>query len=341
MHLQDTSRVIVLGDQQKGSMLDPAGTLDAWHEQGVHLVLPLVSADHLEAIYLLGRKLSGDIHQRQEVAVLRTLGDQIAIAIARARLFEELHDLSQDLDAEVKGRTRELREFVSAVYHELTAPVTIVKGFTDLLLEEQTGPLELRQKKYLGAVRDNVQRLETLLRDLSTISHIDTGKIRLQLQPLEIEDLAQAVVRSVSGLVEEKGLTVVLDTLDSLPPVWADWDRAYQVLTNLVTNAIRYTPPGGRISISACDCDGVVRVTVSDTGIGISAEDQQRLFERFFRSDDPMVRQQTGTGLGLSIAHSLVELHGGRMTLQSELGKGSTFGFTLPLAGEAATKQAA
>jgi signal transduction histidine kinase len=341
MHLQDTARVIVLEDGQTESVMDPAGMLDAWHEQGAHLCLPLVSADRLEAIYLLGRKLSGDIYQRQEVAVLRTLGDQIAIAIAKARLFEELHDLSQDLDAKVKGRTRELRESVSAVYHELSAPVTVVKGFTDLLLEEHAGSLQPRQKKYLGTVRDNVQRLEALLRDLSTISHIDAGKIRLQLEPLQVRDLAQAVVRSVSGLAEEKGMTVVLDMLDSLPPVWADRDRALQVLTNLVTNAIRYTPPGGRICISARDCDRAVRVAVSDTGIGISAEDQQRLFERFFRSDDPMVRRQTGTGLGLSIAHSLVELHGGRLTVQSELGKGSTFRFTLPLASEAVAKQAA
>ncbi len=340
-YLQDTAGVIMLDDGQERQAVDPGGTLDVWHERGAHLCLALVSADKLEGIYLLGRKLSGDIYQRQEVVILSTLGHQVAIAVAKARLFEALHELSQDLDSKVKSRTRELRESISAVYHELSAPVTIIKGFTDLVLEEQAGPLGPKQRKYLGMVRDNVQRLRALLHDLSMISYLDTGRLQLQLKPMDVRDMAEGVLRSVSALLEEGGLHAVLEMPDSLPPVWADWDRAIQVLTNLVTNAIRYTPPGGQIRVSARVSDGAVEMAVSDTGIGISPEDQARLFERFFRSSDPRVRQQAGTGLGLSIAHALVELHGGRLMVESELDKGSIFAFTLPLAGDVRAKLAA
>jgi signal transduction histidine kinase len=316
---------------------DPA--LARWRQAGVRLALPLLmpgpsdALGKLVGLYLLGDKLSGDIYQRQELELLRTLTNQAAVAITNARLYEQVHAFSQELEAKVEERTKELRDFVSVVYHELSTPITSLRGYTALLLDGKAGPLTSRQTRYLNTTRRSVGRLLRLVGDLADISRIEDGRLTIRPEPL---DLDQAVAETVSGLadvIEEKGLQVAVSMPAGDCMVQGDPQRLVQILTNLISNACRYTPAGGQIEIVAQVADGAVEIQVSDTGIGIEPGELDRIFERFYRSQDPLVQAQSGTGLGLAITKSLVELHGSRLWVDSVVGEGSTFGFSLPLAG--------
>jgi signal transduction histidine kinase len=307
----------------------------AWKEAGARVAVPLVSGGRLVGVYLLGSKLSGDIYQSQELDLLRTLGNQAAIAIANARLYEEIHAFSQELEQKVRERTKELRDFVSAVYHELSTPITAIRGYVELLLAGKGGELPDKQERYLGIVDRNVRRLLRLVSDLSDVNRIDDGRLRIHPQPVDLRQAVEETVNSLVSVIEEKGLqaNIALDRLASgTATVLGDPQRVVQILTNLVSNACRYTPVGGQITISASQVDRSVEITVRDTGIGISREDLAHIFERFYRSGHPLVQEHPGTGLGLAITRSLVELHGSNLWVDSEVGKGSTFGFSLPVA---------
>jgi len=304
----------------------------AWKQAGVAVVLPLIVRAQLVGVYLLGKKRSGAVYRRQELELLRTLANQASVAIANARLYENIHALSHELGDKVRERTRELQDSVSAVYHELSTPMTSIRGYTTLLLEGRSGSLNEKQMRYLGMIRRNVGRLMGLVSDLSDVSRLESGRLALHCEPLDLEEMVAETLYDLSEIVEEKGLRVEIDLEPEAACVMGDQQRMLQILANLVGNACRYTPAGGQIKIASTRVDGLAQITVSDNGIGVREEEQDRIFERFYRSDDPLVQQQPGTGLGLAIARSLVELHGGRLWMHSELGQGSTFGFTLPLA---------
>jgi signal transduction histidine kinase len=310
----------------------PSEAPAAWEQAGLQLVLPLVSGGKLVGIYLLGRKLSGDIYQRQELDLLRTLSNQAAVAIANARLYEEVHAFSQELEGKVRERTRELRDFFSAVYHELSTPITAMRGYTALVLDGRGGQLTEKQTGYMEAVRRNIRRLMGLVADLSDVSKIEDGRLTLHPEPLDLSVAITETVNSLSGMIDEKGLHLDIALAPEAVIVQGDPQRIVQILTNLVGNACRYTPAGGQITISADKVDGRAEVAVRDTGIGIDEDELEHIFERFYRSSDPRVQEHSGTGLGLAITKSLVELHGSHLWVSSSLGKGSTFGFALLLA---------
>ena len=326
--------------------------VEGWKQAGVGLALPLISGGQgvplgpqgarpvegtgLVGIYLLGHKLSGDVYQRQEMELLRTLSNQAAIAIANARLYERVTGFSQELELKVQDRTKELRDFVSAVYHELSTPITSIRGFTDVLLEREGEQLNARQRRYLVTVRRNVGRLMRLVMDLSDISKLEDGRLTIHPEPIDLRRVMSETVGSLAGIVDEKGLQVTVSISPDIATVEGDRDRVMQILSNLLTNACRYTPAGGQIIVAADVQVGdggtrLAKVTVSDTGIGIHKDDLGRIFERFYRSEDPLVQDQPGTGLGLSITRSLVELHGSQLWVDSTVGQGSTFGFSLPV----------
>ncbi len=227
-------------------------------------------------------------------------------------------------------------EFISLVSHEMKTPMTSIKGYTDLILMGSVGAVSDMQKSFLNVIKSNTDRLSALVSDLLDLSRIETGRIKLELKYVQLEDLINDVLASLRTQIESKRQTITTHIPWGLPDIKADSHRVVQVLTNLVSNANKYTPEDGTISIVVEEADsGSLVVRVRDTGIGMSAKDQERLFERFFRADHPGVQTVSGTGLGLVIAKSLVEMHGGTMSVDSELGVGSTFTFTLPLrAGE-------
>lgn len=231
-------------------------------------------------------------------------------------------------------------EFVSQVSHELRTPLTSIKGFTEVLLEGDAGAVNDEQCEFLGIIKSNVDRLVGLTDELLDISRIESGRLELRSEPIDLNVVIELVLGTLRPLIVAKNQTIEVDLSPDVPPVVGDVDRIVQVLTNLVSNAHKYTPQGGAIWISAEQHERMARVAVRDSGIGISPEDVPRLFTRFFRADTPVAREVGGTGLGLAIVKSTVELHGGTVAVESTPGQGSTFSFTLPAAIESSAPHA-
>jgi signal transduction histidine kinase len=263
-----------------------------------------------------------------DLRFVQHLTEHAAIAMQNARLFAELQCANRELQALSDAKT----EFVSIVAHELRAPMTSIKGYVDLILEDEEIAEDIRD--FLLVVQENTDRLAKLVADLLDVSRIEAGRISLSFQPVCLPDIVDVVVSTSAAEVQEKQLAVTVDLPDDLPLVWGDQDRVTQILTNLMNNAVKYTPEGEVRVSGQTNGDGYVQVAVTDTGIGIAPADQLQLFEKFFRADHPLVRRVPGTGLGLSIVKSLVEVHGGRIWVESQLDEGSTFYFTLPIAPE-------
>ncbi|MCL4527843.1 MAG: GAF domain-containing protein [Chloroflexi bacterium] len=267
---------------------------------------------------------------QQDIAFLNRLSDHAAIAISNAQLY-----------GEVQRANLAKSEFVSFVAHELKNPMTSIKGYTELLAAGAVGPTNAMQTNFLNTIRSNVERMSTLVSDLNDNSKIEAGRLRLDFKPVEVNDLVDEVVRSTKRQIEDKKQTIQSELPAQLPKVWGDRTRLGQVLTNLVSNANKYTQEGGTLIVGAeasanrWDPEGagrVVHLWVKDNGIGISPEDQQKIFQKFFRSEDQKAREAPGTGLGLNITKSLVEMQGGRIWFESGFRQGTTFHFTVPVA---------
>lgn len=222
--------------------------------------------------------------------------------------------------------------FVSMVSHELRTPLTSVLGFIDLALDGAGGALSESTAGLLHTARSNAERLQRLVNDVLETSRLESGGLNLDMGLVEIGDLAGGLVNDMRSQFEQHELTVKVVIPDSLPPIWADKGRMAQVLTNLLTNALKYTPSGGSVTISAQQVRRSVETSVSDTGAGIPPEHRERVFEKFARLDHDRSRPGGGTGLGLAITKSLVVRMGGSIRLESEVGVGSTFTVTLPVA---------
>ena len=220
-------------------------------------------------------------------------------------------------------------DFVSIVSHELRTPLTSIKGYLDLVLMGTSGPTNKQQESFLQIAKNNTDRLHGLVSDLLDISRMESGKMALDVQVVSLLQVVQQVSNSMRKAFQDRGLTLTVDVPPELPEILGDPARISQILINLLSNAYKYTSEGGAI-LQVRPGRRVLQVDVIDTGAGISAEDQDKLFTPFFRADDQAVRQETGSGLGLTITKSLVEMHGGEMRVTSKPGKGSTFTFTLP-----------
>jgi len=223
-------------------------------------------------------------------------------------------------------------EFVSTVSHELRTPLTSIKGYVDLIVDGEAGEINEIQREFLEIVQENSDRLVSLINDMLDISRIESGRIHLKVEPIEITDLIAGAAETFKTMADQSSVELVTSVAEDLPRAAGDRDRVGQVLMNLVSNAIKYSPGGGTATITARrDGDNVV-VEVSDTGIGIKPEDQAGLFSKFYRVDSSLTRDIGGTGLGLSICKSIVELLGGKIWAKSEFGEGSAFAFSLPVA---------
>ena len=220
--------------------------------------------------------------------------------------------------------------------HELRTPMTAIKGYVDVLLMGAAGAVNENQSHFLNIVKGNIDRLNILVNDLLDISRIEAGRVSLTPQPLDLREIAEDVIGDVLRRSQEEGkpMALSLDAPKVLPRVMGDAERIRQVIDNLVDNAYHYTPVNGTIKVGIHALDGTeVQVDVEDNGVGIAPEDQERVFERFYRGEHPLVLATPGTGLGLPIVRQLVEMHNGRIWMKSEglPGKGSIFSFTLPI----------
>src|SRR5499433_4055091 len=270
-----------------------------------------------------------------ELSQLASAFDQMAESLDRAheqRLREEeLRRKNYELEQHnlaIQEANRLKSEFVSMVSHELRTPLTSIQGYAELMLEDEQ--ITEEQRESLTLVKKNADRLLGLINDLLDLSRIEAGRVDLHRTSLDLACLIPEVARSLRPLIEAKRQQLKLDLGDALPAVWADANRVTQILTNLISNAHKYTLVDGSITVAARPDDGFVRVDVSDTGIGLSPEDQAQLFTKYFRAHDRLSQATSGTGLGLVITRLLVELHGGRITVSSAPGQGSTFSFSLP-----------
>jgi signal transduction histidine kinase len=316
--------VIQTGQASQVSLLSNGtrGIMSSAHSQ---IIIPIRREAQVIGLILL----ESTSDSQGNLAFLNRLSDNAAIAISNAQLY-----------AEVQRANLAKSEFVSFVAHELKNPMTSIKGYTELLAAGSVGPITEMQANFLGTIRSNVERMSTLVSDLNDNAKIEAGRLRLDYRPVEVKEVVDEVIRSTRRQVEDKRQKVELQLPSELPPVWADRTRVAQVLINLVSNANKYTPEGGVVFIGAevsdnqWDPEGARRVAhlwVQDNGIGISFEDQARIFQRFFRSEDSKAREAPGTGLGLNITKSLVEMQGGRIWFNSEFRKGTTFHFTIPV----------
>jgi signal transduction histidine kinase len=263
------------------------------------------------------------------LAFLSRLSDHAAIAIANAQLYEE-----------VRSANLAKSKFVSFVAHELKNPMASIKGYTELVITGMAGPVNDMQKSFLSTVRSNVDRMNTIVSDLNDLTKIQIGNLRLEHQAVKVREVVDEVLRSMRRQIEEKEQVLTVQFPDALPTVWADPLRLAQVLTNLVSNAQKYTHKTGVIVLGAevlaeteqtAVVPDYVHIWVQDSGIGISAEDQGNIFEQYFRTEHSK-EVASGTGLGLNITKSLVEMQGGRIWFESQLGQGTTFHITIPIA---------
>jgi signal transduction histidine kinase len=283
-----------------------------------YVVIPLWSPEGTICALYADRASDQEPFSETELKLLEAFAQQANVAIQNAHTF-----LVASSDES---------EFGSMVAHDLRLPITSMRGYADMMLKEAVGPLTDMQRQFLSIIHANTYYLETLTYNLSDIAKIDHDRMPLNPVSISLKDAIDEVLDKLVQKIEEKEQTLELD-LPTLPNVTADKARLTQVVRTLIENAHLYTPPQGKITVTATEQDGFVRLGVSDTGIGIDPEDQrERLFGKFFRADHTMVQEHRGGGNNLYVAKRLVELMSGEMDAESEPDKGSTFWFTLPVA---------
>lgn len=222
-------------------------------------------------------------------------------------------------------------QMYSTIAHEIATPLSTVQGYLEMIEQGLAGELTAQQKKLVQAALRSMTRMNQLVADISAFGKLKDQQLVMNFQPVNISEMLYETVGSLFEQIQVGELGLQMSLSDELPLVWADRGRVAQIVTNLLSNAVKYTRPKGNISVSAHLQENFVRVSVHDTGVGISREDQQKLFSPYYRAEDIYVRSKSGTGLGLVVVKHLVELHGGQVWLESEVGQGTAVNFTLPI----------
>jgi two-component system, NtrC family, sensor kinase len=289
------------------------------------VIVPLLREGRAIGTMSVTRRSPGPFADGQ-VALLQTFADQAAIAIENVRLFKELEAANRELAAASQHKS----EFLANMSHELRTPLNAIIGFSEVLAEKMFGELNEKQEEYSKDIHASGQHLLSLINDILDLSKIEAGRMELEVSEFHLPfalDSALTLVRERAG---RRGLALQINVDERLGQIPADERKVRQVVLNLLSNAIKFTPEGGRIEVRATPQDGLVEVSVSDTGVGIAPEDQEAVFEEF-RQVGTADKKVEGTGLGLTLCRKFVELHGGRIWVKSQLGAGSTFTFTLPV----------
>jgi signal transduction histidine kinase len=290
------------------------------------LAVPLLREDHIIGGLVVRRKSTGEFRP-EVIELLKTFATQSVLAIQNARLFREIEDKSRQIEA----ANRHKSEFLANMSHELRTPLNAIIGFSEVLGERLFGELNEKQAEYTDDILTSGRHLLSLINEILDLSKVEAGRMELELAAFDLPlaiDNARTFVRERAT---RHGITLDVAVDERLGDVVGDERKIKQILLNLLSNAVKFTPEGGRIGINATQTDGSVEISVSDTGIGIAPEDQARIFEEFRQVGSDYAHKVEGTGLGLTLAKKFVELHGGRIWVESEVGKGSKFTFTLPI----------
>ena len=263
----------------------------------------------------------------KQLALMATFADQAAIAIENVRLFNEI----QDKSAELEVANRHKSEFLANMSHELRTPLNAIIGFSEVLGERFFGELTEKQDEYVKDIHTSGKHLLSLINDILDLSKVEAGRMELDLADFELRSALENALTLVKERAQRHGIALKLEIAAQLGEIRADERKCKQIMLNLLSNAVKFTPEGGTVSVAAKANGTMAEVSVTDTGVGIAAEDQAAVFEEFKQVGRDRAHKAEGTGLGMPLTKRFVELHGGRIWLESEPGQGSTFTFTLPL----------
>ena len=289
------------------------------------LSVPLLREDQIIGSLSFNRKAPGEFPP-EVVDVLKTFATQSALAIQNARLFREIADKSRQLEA----ASRHKSEFLANMSHELRTPLNAIIGFSEVLTERMFGDINEKQAEYLKDILESGRHLLSLINDILDLSKIEAGRMELEPADFDLPSVVDNALILLRERATRRGITLGRAIDERLGTIHGDERKVKQVLLNLLSNALKFTPEGGRIVIGASLHDEVAEVSVADTGIGIAPADQETVFEEF-RQVGAAETKAEGTGLGLALSRKFIELHGGKIWVRSELGRGSTFTFTLPV----------
>ena len=287
--------------------------------------MPLFLEERVIGALGVSRKTPGEFAP-EIVRLLTTFATQSALAIQNARLFREIADKSRQLEA----ASRHKSEFLANMSHELRTPLNAILGFSEVLAERMFGEVNAKQAEYLQDILSSGRHLLSLINDILDLSKVEAGRLELELGRFHLPTALDNALTLVRERAIRHGITLTHTVDEGLGDIVADERKVKQILLNLLSNAVKFTPEGGRVGLTATAAESVVTIAVTDTGVGIAPEDQAAIFEEFRQVGRDDTRTQEGTGLGLTLAKKFVELHGGRICVQSQVGQGSTFSFTLP-----------
>ena len=286
--------------------------------------LPIIHKDKPLGVLNVSKTSGARPFNEADVEFLSVLGSQAAVAIENARLFQETEEAYERL-AELDHLKS---EFISIAAHELRSPLAVILAYAALLEEEATGPV----REHLGQVVQSAMQLKSVIDEMVSLRRIDANDAQVTITALSLEPVLEAVLAELRPLADGKRQTVTVDLPTDLPSVCTDAQVLHLILSSLLSNAVKFTPSEGLIQVSAALRDGRVVIAIRDTGIGIPAEELTRIFQRFYQVEDSLRRKHGGIGLGLAIAREMAELVDGQMSVESEMGRGSTFSLSLPQA---------
>ena len=289
------------------------------------LAIPLLGEGKIFGVLVVRRQTSGD-YSEETAEVLQSLADQSALAILNARVFRELERKSSELEVASQHKS----EFLASMSHELRTPLNAVIGFSQVLLERMFGDLNDRQDEYLRDILGAGQHLLELLNDVLDLSKVEAGRMELNWSTFAVREAIDYSLSMVRERAQQRSIRIDCVITPGVDELFADRLRITQVIVNLVTNAVKFTPVGGRIRVTASTDGTEIAISVSDSGPGVPVEDRERIFESF-QQGNRIADRNEGTGLGLTLSRRIVELHAGRMWLETQLGAGSTFGFAIPI----------
>jgi len=290
------------------------------------IVAPMIWESKGIGAIMVGRDYTGSFSDK-EIALLKTFADQAVIAIQNARLFSEIQDKSRQLEVANKHKS----EFLANMSHELRTPLNAIIGFSEVLLERFFGEVNEKQDDYLKDIHSSGKHLLSLINDILDLSMIEAGRMELEPSSFDVTSALSNALTLIRERAQRHGIALGQDVDPKLGEIFADERKFKQILLNLLSNAVKFTPDGGQINVSARKEASHAVIAVRDTGIGIAPDDQPAVFEEFRQVGHDYTRKQEGTGLGLALTRKFVELHGGKIWLDSAPGKGSTFTFTIPL----------
>ena len=339
-----TQSKMVNPEAMASEAVDDSTVKELLEKHKIKIFMPLMAKKEIFGYLFFGDHKSRG-YSRRDLVVLGSIANELNIAIQNSMSVEEIREINATLQQSIDEATDELRtknrqlqrldeikdEFLSIASHQLRTPLTSVKGYIDMLLEGDFGPVSAKQREVLGDVFTSSERMVQLINDFLNVSRIQTGRFTLERRPTDLEELIEKEIKLISTQLEQRDLKIDWKCDEVMPLLNIDTDKVRQVVVNMVDNAVYYSRPDTTIKIKLVKEKDNLVFTVTDTGIGVPAKEQVNLFGKFFRASNARKRRPDGTGVGLYLAKKIIDTHGGEVIFKSTEGRGSTFGFKLPI----------